>query len=83
MPVSPGQAGIAGLHFHDLRHESTSRFFELGLDATKVKKITGHKTYSMLARYTHLKAEDIALEIDRLEKEREKKEVKNQVEKLK
>ena len=32
--------------------------------------------------YTHLKAEDIALEIDRLEKEREKKAVENQVEKL-
>ena len=77
------KAGISGLHFHDLRHEATSRFFELGLDATKVKEITGHKTYSMLARYTHLKAEDIALEIDRLKKEREKKAVENQTEKLK
>jgi integrase len=67
------EAGISGLHFHDLRHEATSRLFELGLDATKVKNITGHKTYSMLARYTHLKAEDIALEIDRLEKERDRK----------
>ncbi|EQD59339.1 phage integrase family protein, partial [mine drainage metagenome] len=35
---------------------------------TKVKEITGHKTYSMLSRYTHLKAEDIAIEMDRLEK---------------
>ena len=79
----PDPAFLVDLHFHDLRHEATSRFFELGLDATKVKNITGHKTYSMLARYTHLKAEDIALEIDRLEKEREKKAVENQVEKLK
>ena len=77
------EAGISGLHFHDLRHEATSRLFELGLDATKVKNITGHKTYSMLARYTHLKAEDIALEIDRLQKERDKNAVENQVEKLK
>lgn len=77
------EAGISGLHFHDLRHEATSRLFELGLDATKVKNITGHKTYSMLARYTHLKAEDIALEIDRLEKERDRKADGNQVEKLK
>ena len=61
---------ITKFYFYDLRHEAASRFFELGLDATKVKKITGHKTYSMLARYTHLKAEDIALEIDRLEKEK-------------
>ena len=80
---NPDPAFLVDLHFHDLRHEATSRFFELGLDATKVKNITGHKTYSMLARYTHLKAEDIALEIDRLEKEREKKAVDNQVEKLK
>ena len=77
------EAGISGLHFHDLRHEATSRLFELGLDATKVKNITGHKTYSMLARYTHLKAEDIALEIDRLEKERDRKADVHQVEKLK
>jgi len=55
----------------------------LGLDATKVKEITGHKTYSMLARYTHLKAEDIALEIDRLEKERDRKADGLQAERLK
>jgi len=55
----------------------------LGLDATKVKNITGHKTYSMLSRYTHLKAEDIALEINKLEKKKDKKAVENQVEKLK
>lgn len=39
------KAGISGLHFHDLRHEATSRLFELGLRAEKVKEITGHKTY--------------------------------------
>ena len=33
-----------------------------------MKEITGHKTYQMLARYTHLKAEDIAEELDRLKK---------------
>jgi hypothetical protein len=40
----------------------------LELSAEKVKEITGHKTYQMLARYTHLKAEDIAEELDRLKK---------------
>ena len=64
------KAGINGLTFHDLRHETTSRLFELGLSAEKVKRITGHKTYQMLAKYTHLKAEDIAEEIDQLKKER-------------
>jgi integrase len=42
------------LHFHDLRHEGTSRLFEKGLSMMEVASITGHKTLSMLKRYTHL-----------------------------
>jgi integrase len=53
-------AGIADLHFHDLRHEAVSRLFELGLNPMEVASISGHKTLSMLQRYTHLKAEDLA-----------------------
>ncbi len=52
-------AGISGLHFHDLRHEATSRLFEKGFDTMEVRTITGHKTLQMLARYTHLRAEDL------------------------
>jgi integrase len=51
---------IEGLRFHDLRHEATSRFFELGLNPMQVSAITGHKTIQMLSRYTHLKASDLA-----------------------
>lgn len=48
---------IQDLHFHDLRHEATSRLFELGtLDMMEVAAITGHKSLSMLKRYTHLRA---------------------------
>ena len=54
------KAGIEDLHFHDLRHEATSRFFEKGLNPMQVAAITGHKTLQMLKRYTHLKAEDLA-----------------------
>lgn len=53
-------AGLAGLHFHDLRHEATSRLFEKGLSVAEVAAITGHKTWSMLARYTHPRATDLA-----------------------
>ena len=53
-------AGIADLRFHDLRHEAVSRLFELGLNPMEVASISGHKTLSMLQRYTHLKAEDLA-----------------------
>lgn len=52
--------GIQGLHFHDLRHEATSRLFEKGLNPMQVASITGHKTLQMLKRYTHLQAEDLA-----------------------
>lgn len=55
---------LADLHFHDLRHEATSRFFELGkLDMMTIAKITGHKTLAMLQRYTHLDAADIAAKL--------------------
>ncbi|WP_437560537.1 tyrosine-type recombinase/integrase [Acidithiobacillus sulfuriphilus] len=54
------KARIEGLHFHDLRHEATSRLFEKGLNPMQVAAITGHKTLQMLKRYTHLRAEDLA-----------------------
>jgi integrase len=54
---------IADLHFHDLRHEAISRFFELGLSVPEVALISGHKTPSMLFRYTHLRPEAVALKL--------------------
>lgn len=53
-------AKVEDLTFHDLRHEATSRLFELGLSLQEVASITGHKTWSQLKRYTHPKAETIA-----------------------
>lgn len=53
-------AKIVDLRFHDLRHEATSRFFEIGLNVMEVASITGHKDLKMLQRYTHLRAEDLA-----------------------
>lgn len=52
--------GFHDLHFHDLRHEATSRFFERGLDIMEVAAVTGHKTLTMLKRYTHMRAARIA-----------------------
>lgn len=56
----PHRANVAGVRFHDLRHEATSRLFEKGLNVMEVAAITGHKTLEMLKRYTHLKAENLA-----------------------
>lgn len=52
--------GIVDLHFHDLRHEATSRLVELGLQPQQVQKYTGHEDLNMLMRYTHLDAKDVA-----------------------
>ena len=49
--------GINDLHFHDLRHEGTSRLFEAGFQIHQVALVTGHKDWKMLRRYTHLKPE--------------------------
>lgn len=47
------RAGIEDLHFHDLRHEAISRFFELGLTVPEVASISGHRDIRMLMRYAH------------------------------
>lgn len=56
---------IKDLHFHDMRHEACSRLFELGtLDVMEVAAISGHKSLSMLKRYTHLKAHRLVKKLD-------------------
>lgn len=46
---------IEDLHFHDLRHEATSRLFEAGFDIPEVSLVTGHKDWKMLRRYLNLR----------------------------
>ncbi|MDR1046090.1 MAG: site-specific integrase [Candidatus Adiutrix sp.] len=54
-------AGLINLHFHDLRHEATSRLFEnTDLDLMEIRSITGHKSLQMLARYSHLRMDRLA-----------------------
>lgn len=57
------RAKLVNLHFHDLRHEAISRLFERGLSLPEVATISGHKTWTMLRRYTHLSAESIAMKL--------------------
>jgi integrase len=47
--------GIDDLHFHDLRHEGVSRLFESGLNIPHVAAVSGHRSWSSLKRYTHLR----------------------------
>lgn len=51
--------GIEGLHFHDLRHEATSRLFEKGYSIQEVAQFTLHESWATLKRYTHLRPENV------------------------
>lgn len=59
-------AGVRNCRWHDLRHEGISRHFEHGLSIPEVALISGHRDYQMLRRYTHIKAENVALKLARL-----------------
>ena len=54
---------LQNLRFHDLRHEAVTRLFEKGLNTFEVGSISGHKTLAMLQRYTHIRANDLALKL--------------------
>lgn len=57
----PEAGFLEDLRFHDLRHEATSRLFELGIFSDmEIAEITGHKTLAMLKRYAHLRARKMA-----------------------
>lgn len=63
--VALGRLNIEDLHFHDLRHEAISRFFELGtLNVMEVAAISGHRSLNMLKRYTHLRAYQLVSKLD-------------------
>lgn len=47
--------GIEDLHFHDLRHEGVSRLFEMGRDIPTVALVSGHRSWSSLQRYSHIR----------------------------
>ena len=58
---------LEDLHFHDLRHEATSRLATV-LAMHEVMKVTGHKSAKMLARYYQPRAEDFAVKLRNAEK---------------
>jgi integrase len=54
---------LSELRFHDLRHEAVTRLFEKGLNPIEVGIVSGHKTMSMLQRYTHLRLEELVAKL--------------------
>lgn len=59
------RAGIDGLHFHDLRHEATSRICEAGkLPLMAIMEMTGHKSMVTFGGYVHLIAQGSKVSLD-------------------
>ena len=52
--------GIKNLRFHDLRHEATSRLFEMGYPIQEVQLFTLHESWESLRIYTNLRPENLA-----------------------
>lgn len=50
---------IKELHFHDLRHTAITNLFKAGLQIQEVALLSGHKTWELLRRYTHVQAADV------------------------
>jgi len=51
--------GIEDLTVHGLRHEATSRLFELGYEIHEVAQFTFHRSWEELKRYTNLRPENL------------------------
>jgi integrase len=48
------RAGIENFRFHDLRHDFASRLVMAGADLRTVQEVLGHRTLTMVMRYSHL-----------------------------
>lgn len=55
---------LLDLHFHDLRHEATTRLADI-FELHELMKVTGHLDTRMLARYYHPKGSDLAKKLRR------------------
>ena len=48
------KAGLADFRFHDLRHTATTLMADTGVSLVELMQFTGHKSPSMVKRYSHL-----------------------------
>ena len=64
---------IRDLHFHDLRHEATSRLFEAGYSIVEVQQFTLHDSWGTLSRCTHLRPELVTVRSNKPEGKSERR----------
>ena len=51
------KANVGPYRLHDLRHTYNTNMVKAGVDKVIIMKLTGHKTFNMFSRYTHLDQE--------------------------
>ena len=57
------RAGLLDFHFHDTRHEATTRLGRKLPNIIELARVTGHRDVNMLRRYYNITAEELALKI--------------------
>jgi integrase len=57
------RANIEDLHFHDLRHTAITNMASKFSNILELSAVTGHRQLSMLKKYYHPRAEDLALKL--------------------
>jgi integrase len=62
------KAKIENFRFHDLRHSAASYLAMSGASLAEIAEILGHKTLSMVKRYSHLSDSHKHSVIDRMNK---------------
>jgi integrase len=60
------RAGIENFRFHDLRHSAASYLAMNGASLAEIAEVLGHKTLSMVKRYTHLSEQHTARVVERM-----------------
>lgn len=61
------EAGINGLHFHDLRHTAVTRLVRAGVPAPEIMKITGHQQLKTFQRYVNLTNDSVIVSANLLD----------------
>jgi integrase len=61
-------AGLAGLRFHDLRHQAITELCELGLSDMTIMGIAGHVSREMLEHYSHIRLQAKRQALESLER---------------
>ncbi len=63
------QAGIENFRFHDCRHSCASYLLMNGASLAEIAEVLGHKTLSMVKRYSHLSEAHASKVIERMNQE--------------